>query len=94
MANNSSSNPFAKKVPKGAESCVILAATVDFAQEPILIWMRLQNSLILENVCELAGVTPTKFLCIVLTPVGETTLATEMGRVVGAMMSDQVSQCQ
>ena len=80
-----------EKVPKGAESCVILAATVDFVTNPVVIWMRLKNTIIMHDTCELAEVTPTRFIGLVIRPIGETSKATEMGKVLGTLMSDQVT---
>ena len=44
----------------------------------------------MNDVCEIAHVTPTKFLGLVIRPLGETWKATEMGKVMGTLMSDQV----
>ena len=77
-------------MPKGAESCVILAATAEFITNPVVIWMRLQNTIVMTDICELADVTPTRFLGLVVRPLGETSKATELGKVMGTLMSDQV----
>ena len=45
----------------------------------------------MQDVCELGDVTPTKFLGLVVRPLGETWKATEMGKVMGTLMSDQVT---
>ena len=77
-------------MPKGAESCVILAATAEFLTSPVVIWMRLKNTIVMTDICELADVTPTRFLGLVIRPLGETSKATELGKVMGTLMSDQV----
>ena len=53
--------------------------------------MRLKNTIILHDSCELAEVTPTRFVGLVIRPIGETSKATEMGKVLGTLMSDQVT---
>ena len=45
----------------------------------------------MHDTCELAEVTPTRFIGLVVRPLGETSKATEMGRVMGTLMSDQVT---
>ena len=53
--------------------------------------MRLKDSLVLTDTCEIADVTPTKFIGLIIRPLGETWKATEMGKVMGTLMSDQVN---
>ena len=78
-------------MPKGAESCVILAATAEFLTNPVVIWMRLKNTIVMRDTCELADVTPTRFLGLIIRPIGETSKASELGKVMGTLMSDQVN---
>ena len=78
------------KVPKGAESCVILAATVEFVSTPVIIWMRLQNTIVMHDTCELGDVTPTRFIGMIIRPLGEKAKAKELGKIMGTLMSDQV----
>ena len=78
------------KVPKGAESCVILAATVEFVSAPVIIWMRLQNTIVMHDTCELGDVTPTRFIGMIIRPLGEKAKAKELGKIMGTLMSDQV----
>ena len=52
--------------------------------------MRLKNTIIMTDTCELADVTPTRFLGLIIRPVGEISKASEMGKVMGTLMSDQV----
>ena len=42
------------------------------------------------DTCELADVTPTRFIGMIIRPIGETSKASEMGKVMGTLMSDQV----
>ena len=58
---------------------------------PIVMWMRLKDTIVMNDVCELADVTPTRFLGLIIRPLGETWKATEMGKVMGTLMSDQVN---
>ena len=78
------------QVPKGAESCIILVATVDFLTAPLVVWMRLKDTIVLHDACEIAEVTPTRFVGLILRPLGETRKAMDMGKVLGTLMSDQV----
>ena len=52
--------------------------------------MRLKSTIVMTDICELADVTPTRFLGLVIRPLGETSKATELGKVMGTLMSDQV----
>ena len=59
-------NPFAKKLPKGAESCLILATTASFAPYPITLFVRLHKPQVLRSHCEVNN--PTRFVCIIVGP--------------------------
>jgi hypothetical protein len=83
-------NVMSKKVPKNSESCIIFAAGVDFLQKPLTVFVRLENSVVLEDFCEIPA--PTKFLGLFLGPPDMETKLQEAGKALGIMMSDQVSQ--
>ena len=68
-----------------------MAATVDFVTSPVVMWMRLKNTIVMTDTCELWDVTPTRFLGLIIRPLGEKSKAKEMGKVMGTLMSDQVS---
>ena len=53
--------------------------------------MRLKNTIVMRDICELADVTPTRFLGLIIRPIGETSKASELGKVMGTLMSDQVN---
>ncbi len=81
-------NQFIKKVPRGAECCNIQAATFPFLKAPLTVFARLKNAVLLEDFCEINA--PTRFLCLVLGPTGEDERVMQMGRALGALMSDQL----
>jgi hypothetical protein len=62
-------NPFKKKLPKGAESCLILATTASFATQPLLLFIKLEKPQIFRNYCEVN--TPTRHVySIMCTSIG------------------------
>ena len=79
---------FIKKVPKGAESCNILVGTMPFVNKPVTILARLKESVLLEDFCEIS--TNTRFLGMILGPIGSDQQITDMGKALGTIMSDQV----
>ena len=83
-------NPFAKKLAKGVESCLILACTAEFAPHPMMIFVRLHRPQIFRSHCEVP--TPTRFLCIIVGPLGSETRVMDIGKALGTLMSDQVSK--
>ncbi|XP_059086432.1 electrogenic sodium bicarbonate cotransporter 1-like isoform X2 [Tigriopus californicus] len=83
-----SHNLFIKKVPKGAEACIILVATVPFVTKTISFFAKVANPVILEDFCEISS--PTRFLGIILGPPGSDQTITDMGKALGTLMSDQI----
>ena len=83
-------NPFAKKLPKGAESCLILACTASFAPYPMMVFVRLHRPQILQSHCEVK--CPTRFVCIIIGPPSSERRVVDMGKAMGTLMSDQVWQ--
>ena len=82
-------NPFAKKLPKGAEACLILACTADFAPQPMMIFVRLQKPQIFRDHCEVS--VPTRFVGIIVGPPSAEMRVVDIGKALGTLMSDQVS---
>ena len=81
-------NPFAKKLPKGAEACLILACTADFATQPLMIFVRLQKPQIFRDHCEVS--VPTRFIGIIVGPPSAETRVVDIGKALGTLMSDQI----
>ena len=81
-------NPFVKKLPKGAESCLILACTADFAPNPKMIFVRLHKPQVFRSHVEVPA--PTRFVCIIVGPTGSETRINDIGKALGTLMSDQV----
>lgn len=81
-------NLFMKKVPRGTEACNILVSSVDFVTEPHMILVRLKDSFLLEDFCEIP--VPTRFICIFIGPVGLEPELISVGKAMGTLMSDQV----
>ena len=77
-------------MPKGAESCVIFASSVPFLSRLVTVFIRLKNSVILEDFCEIHS--PTRFLGIVLGPTGEEERLQYVGKALGTIMADQVNR--
>lgn len=85
-------NPFMKKLPKGAEACLIMVCTTEFAPFPMLIFTRLHRPQIFRSFCEVSS--PTRFVCIIVGPIGSETRVVDMGKALGTLMSDQVRAFQ
>ena len=83
-------NVFSKKVPKDAESCNLLVGTAAFIRRPLVIFVRLREAVVLEDFCEISALT--RFLGIVLGPVGSESKIVDMGKALGTLMSDQVEK--
>ncbi|XP_030830414.1 LOW QUALITY PROTEIN: electrogenic sodium bicarbonate cotransporter 1 [Strongylocentrotus purpuratus] len=79
---------FMRKIPQGAEASNVLIGEVDFLSRPIIAFVRLQSAVSLGDLTEVP--IPTRFLFILLGPVGETKRYHEIGRCVATLMSDKV----
>lgn len=82
-------NPFVKKIPRGSESCLVLAASVDFVTHPSLIFLRLKEPCVFTNLCEMTAVK-TRFLGIIVGPSTAETPLIDIGKALGTLMSDQI----
>lgn len=78
-----------KKLPPGAEASNVLVGQVDFLRRPIIAFVRLLKSRVLEGLTEVP--IPTRFLFILLGPTGEEERYHEIGRSISTLMADPVS---
>ena len=79
---------FAEKIPAGAEGCVIMAGHVEFLDQPLVMFIRLDKPIKLSGITEVT--IDTKFVIVVL---GKETYKDEfhqIGRVFGNIMADPV----
>ncbi|XP_038047147.1 sodium bicarbonate cotransporter 3-like isoform X3 [Patiria miniata] len=80
---------FMRKIPAGAEASNVLVGEVDFLSRPIIAFVRLAQSVLLEDLTEVP--IPTRFLFIMLGPhCEEETRYHEIGRCIATLMSDEV----
>ena len=78
-----------RKIPAGAEASNVLVGEVDFLSHPIIAFVRLAQSVLLDDLTEVP--IPTRFLFIMLGPhTEEETRYHEIGRCIATLMSDQV----
>ncbi|XP_062584941.1 sodium bicarbonate cotransporter 3-like isoform X1 [Saccostrea cucullata] len=79
---------FMKKIPPGAEAANILVGEVEFLNHPVVAFVRLLHSIILRDLTEVP--VPTKFVFILLGPMGGQSKYHEIGRSIATLMSDEV----
>ncbi|KAI0212947.1 Sodium-driven chloride bicarbonate exchanger [Lamellibrachia satsuma] len=79
---------FFKKIPHGAETANILVGEVNFLTYPIIAFVRLQRAQMLGDLTEVP--VPTRFMFILLGPMGDIMRYREIGRSIGTLMSDEV----
>lgn len=79
---------FMRHIPKGAEAANILVGTVPFLEQPLVAFVRLEESCCLADITEVA--IPTKFVFVILGPgLGEKHFH-ETGRCMSTLLSDEV----
>ncbi|XP_061165434.1 sodium bicarbonate cotransporter 3-like [Saccostrea echinata] len=79
---------FMKKIPPGAEAANILVGEVDFLTYPIVAFVRLLHPFFMPDLTEVP--VPTKFVFIMLGPMGNQSKYHEIGRAIATLMSDEV----
>lgn len=79
-----------KKLPKGCESANILVGQVHYLREPVMAFIRLNESSVMADLTEVD--VPLRFLLLILGPPNETNIweFQEMGRAMAAMLNDKV----
>ncbi|MEE6516940.1 hypothetical protein FKM82_026806, partial [Ascaphus truei] len=81
-------NKFIKKIPRDAEASNVLVGEVDFLDKPFVAFIRLAQSLMLGGVTEVP--VPTRFLFILLGPMGKAKSYIEIGRAIATLMVDDL----
>ncbi|KAM3925660.1 electrogenic sodium bicarbonate cotransporter 4 isoform 2-T2 [Leptodactylus fuscus] len=81
-------NKFMKKIPRDAEASNVLVGEVDFLDKPFVAFVRLVQSLMLGGVTEVP--VPTRFLFILLGPIGKVKSYIEIGRAIATLMVDDL----
>ncbi|KAG0711584.1 Sodium-driven chloride bicarbonate exchanger [Chionoecetes opilio] len=79
---------FMRKIPPGSEASNILVGEVPFLDKPVTAFVRLTHSCSLGNLTEVP--VPTRFLYIILGPVGGLPRYHEIGRAMATLLSDEV----
>ena len=77
-----------KKIPPGAEASNILVGEVGFLNHQIVAFVRLSKATILGDITEVP--VPTRFVFILLGPMGNQNKFHEIGRSIATLMSDEV----
>ncbi|XP_026718928.1 electrogenic sodium bicarbonate cotransporter 4-like isoform X2 [Athene cunicularia] len=81
-------NKFIKKIPKDAEASNVLVGEVEFLEKPFVAFVRLLQATMLGGVTEVP--VPTRFLFILLGPVGKAKSYNEIGRAIATLMVDDL----
>ncbi|XP_074836417.1 electroneutral sodium bicarbonate exchanger 1 isoform X1 [Carettochelys insculpta] len=79
---------FMKKIPTGAEASNVLVGELDFLLRPVVAFVRLTPAVLLSGMTEVP--IPTRFLFILLGPVGKAHQYHEIGRSMATLMTDEV----
>ncbi|XP_025022950.1 electroneutral sodium bicarbonate exchanger 1 [Python bivittatus] len=79
---------FMKKIPVGAEAANVLVGEADFLKQPIVAFLRLSPAVLLPGMTEVP--LPTRFLFILLGPIGKGQQYHEIGRSMATLMTDEV----
>ncbi|XP_056654178.1 electroneutral sodium bicarbonate exchanger 1 isoform X2 [Monodelphis domestica] len=79
---------FMKKIPIGAEASNVLVGEVDILDHPIVAFVRLSPAVLLSGLTEVP--IPTRFLFILLGPVGKGQQYHEIGRSMATIMTDEI----
>uniref|UniRef100_A0A4W3HFY8 Anion exchange protein n=1 Tax=Callorhinchus milii TaxID=7868 RepID=A0A4W3HFY8_CALMI len=79
---------FMKKIPPGAEASNILVGELECLDRPVVAFVRLSPAVVLSGVAEVP--IPTRFLFILLGPLGKGPQFHEIGRSIATLMTDEV----
>ena len=77
-----------KKLPPGAEASNVLVGELEFIEHQLMAFIRLKDAVLLGDLTEVP--LPTRFLVILLGPLGSQASNHEVGRSVATLMSDPV----
>ncbi|KAF5904148.1 sodium-driven chloride bicarbonate exchanger isoform X1, partial [Clarias magur] len=79
---------FMKKIPAGAEASNILVGELEFLEKPVVAFVRLSPAVLLNGLAEVP--ITTRFLFILLGPLGKGSQYHEIGRSIATLMTDEV----
>uniref|UniRef100_A0A8B9RE97 Anion exchange protein n=1 Tax=Astyanax mexicanus TaxID=7994 RepID=A0A8B9RE97_ASTMX len=79
---------FMKKIPPGAEASNILVGELEFLEKPVVAFVRLSPAVLLNGLAEVP--ITTRFLFILLGPMGKGPQYHEIGRSIATIMTDEV----
>ncbi|KAK1788954.1 hypothetical protein P4O66_014946, partial [Electrophorus voltai] len=79
---------FMKKIPAGAEASNILVGELEFLEKPVVAFVRLSPAVLLSGLAEVP--ITTRFLFILLGPLGKGPQYHEIGRSIATLMTDEV----
>ncbi|XP_059486038.1 electrogenic sodium bicarbonate cotransporter 1 isoform X3 [Neocloeon triangulifer] len=79
---------FMRKIPQGAEASNVLVGEVDFLEKPLSAFIRLSQATFMGDLTEVP--VPTRFIFILLGPVGGSARFHEVGRSMATLMSDEI----
>lgn len=77
-----------KKIPPGSDAANILVGEVDFLNHMVVVFIRLKTSAVMGDLTEVP--VPTKFMFVLLGPVGNQSRYHEIGRSIATLMTDEV----
>ncbi|CAL8248325.1 unnamed protein product [Merluccius merluccius] len=81
-------NKFMKKIPRDAEASNVLVGEVDFLDRPLVAFVRLAQATTLGGLTEVP--VPTRFLFVLLGPMGKAKSYNEIGRAIATLMVDDL----
>ncbi|CAL1544319.1 unnamed protein product [Lymnaea stagnalis] len=79
---------FMKKIPAGAEAANIFVGEVDYLNHQIVAFIRLTKAQVLGDLTEVP--VPTRFVFLLLGPLGNQNKFHEIGRSIATLMSDEI----
>ncbi|XP_029942068.1 sodium-driven chloride bicarbonate exchanger-like isoform X1 [Salarias fasciatus] len=79
---------FMKKIPPGAEASNVLVGELEFLERPVVAFVRLAPAVLLNGLAEVP--ITTRFLFILLGPLGKGPQYHEIGRSIATLMTDEV----
>uniref|UniRef100_A0A673JVH6 Anion exchange protein n=1 Tax=Sinocyclocheilus rhinocerous TaxID=307959 RepID=A0A673JVH6_9TELE len=79
---------FMKKIPPGAEASNILVGELEFLEKPVVAFIRLSPAVLLNGLAEVP--ITTRFLFILMGPLGKGPQYHEIGRSIATLMTDEV----
>ncbi|XP_033954846.1 sodium-driven chloride bicarbonate exchanger-like isoform X2 [Pseudochaenichthys georgianus] len=79
---------FMKKIPPGAEASNVLVGELEFLERPVVAFVRLSPAVMLNGLAEVP--ITTRFLFILLGPLGKGPQYHEIGRSIATLMTDEI----